>query len=179
MRELLELFLVFSKIGGFTFGGGYAMLPIIQKEIVEKKGWATDEEVVDYYAIGQITPGIIAVNTATFVGYKNKGILGAIFATLGMIFPSLIIIMIIASSFMHFQDNSIVQYAFAGLRVGVVVLVINAIIRFWKTSIKNILGAIICIATFLIIGFTKLSPIYISISAAILGIVFSFRKEDK
>ena len=96
MKELLELFGVFFRIGAFTFGGGYAMLPIIQREVVEKRGWASDEEVIDYYAIGQSTPGIIAVNTATFIGFKNKGIMGAIFATLGMISPSLVIITIIA-----------------------------------------------------------------------------------
>ena len=96
MKELLDMFLTFARIGGFTFGGGYAMLPMLQKEVVNGRHWATDEELMDYYAIGQCTPGIIAVNTATFVGYKNRGIPGAIAATLGVIAPSLVIIMIIA-----------------------------------------------------------------------------------
>ena len=97
MKQLLELFLTFAKIGGFTFGGGIAMLPMLQKEIVEKKNWATQEELMDYYAIGQCTPGIIAINTATFVGYKQKGTIGGIVATLGMAFPSVVIITIIAA----------------------------------------------------------------------------------
>ncbi|HLS53535.1 MAG TPA: chromate transporter, partial [Tissierellaceae bacterium] len=94
MQELIQLFIVFFRMGAFTFGGGYAMLPIIQEEIVDKRGWATNEEVIDYYAIGQCTPGIIAVNTATFVGYKRKGIMGGVFATLGLVSPSIIIITI-------------------------------------------------------------------------------------
>lgn len=177
MKELWELFFVFCRIGGFTFGGGYAMLPIIQKEIVEKRNWATDEEVIDYYAIGQCTPGIIAVNTATFIGYKNKGILGAIFATLGMVFPSLVIITIIASSFKHFQDNIIVQQAFAGIRVAVVVLVINAVIRMWKSSVKDWVGIVIFTLTFLIIAFTKVSPVPVILTSAALGIALTYRKE--
>ena len=96
MKEYWELFYSFAKIGAFTFGGGYAMLPLIQREVVEKKHWATEEEIMDYYAVGQCTPGIIAVNTATFIGYYKKGIIGGIFATLGVIFPSIVIILLIA-----------------------------------------------------------------------------------
>jgi chromate transporter len=176
VKELWELFFVFCRIGGFTFGGGYAMLPIIQREIVEKRKWATDEEVIDYYAIGQCTPGIIAVNTATFIGYKNKGILGAIFATMGMVFPSLVIITIIASSFMHFQDNPIVQYAFSGVRVAVVVLVINAVIKMWKASVKDWIGIVIFSFTFLVVAFAKISPIIVILVSAVLGIALNLRK---
>ena len=104
MKELLDMFLTFARIGGFTFGGGYAMLPMLQKEVVNGRHWATDEELMDYYAIGQCTPGIIAVNTATFVGYKNRGIPGAIAATLGVIAPSLVIIMIIAAFISNFIE---------------------------------------------------------------------------
>ncbi|NLJ41763.1 MAG: chromate transporter [Clostridiales bacterium] len=176
MKELWELFIVFFRIGAFTFGGGYAMLPIIQKEIVDDKKWATNEEVIDYYAIGQCTPGIIAVNTATFIGYKNKGILGAIFATVGMVFPSLVIIIAIANFFMHFQDNPIVQHAFAGVRLAVVALVVNAVVRMWKTSVKDIVGIIIFGLTFLIIAFTKISPVIVIILSAVLGIVLNLKK---
>lgn len=105
MKELFDLFWTFAKMGAITFGGGYAMLPIIQKEIVEKKKWATETEVIDYYAVGQCTPGVIAVNTATFIGYKLKGIIGGIVATLGVVFPSLVIIMIIAA-FLKILHNS-------------------------------------------------------------------------
>ena len=111
MKEYWELFYSFAKIGAFTFGGGYAMLPLIQREVVEKKHWATEEEIMDYYAVGQCTPGIIAVNTATFIGYYKKGIIGGIFATLGVIFPSIVIILLIASLLQNFSDLAIVQHA--------------------------------------------------------------------
>ena len=115
MKELMDLFLTFAKIGGFTFGGGYAMLPILQREVVEKKGWATEEELMDYYAIGQCTPGVIAVNTATFIGYKFKGITGGIIATLGCVFPSLVIIAIIAACLQTFAQFAVVQFALSGV----------------------------------------------------------------
>lgn len=176
MKELWELFSVFFRIGAFTFGGGYAMLPLIQKEVVEKKQWATDEEVIDYYAIGQSTPGIIAVNTATFIGYKQKGIIGAIVATLGITVPSLITIIIIASSFMHFQDNEIVQHAFAGIRVGVTVLVLNAVVRMWKTTVKDLAGVILFALSFLLVALTGISPVIIIVASAITGIILTYRK---
>lgn len=171
MRDLFELFMVFFRIGGFTFGGGYAMLPIIQEEVVSKRGWATDEEIIDYYAIGQCTPGIIAVNTATFIGYNRRGIIGAIFATLGLVTPSLIIITIIAKFFIHFQDYKIVQHAFAGIQIGVIGLIIGAVTNMFKQSIKDQLGIIIFGLSFLIIGFLNLSPIIVIILAAITGII--------
>ena len=137
MKTLIDLFFTFCRIGGLTFGGGYAMLPIIQKEIVEEKKWATEEEVLDYYAVGQCTPGIIAVNTATFIGYKVHGIIGAIVATLGVVFPSLIIITIIAALLKNFANYSIVQHAFSGIRVVVIALIVSAILKLAKTSIKT------------------------------------------
>lgn len=123
MKEYIELFSTFAKIGTFTFGGGYAMLPLIQKEVVEKKKWASEEEIMDYYAVGQCTPGIIAVNTATFIGYYQKGILGGIVATLGIVFPSIVIILFIAGFLQNFSDLAVVQHALAGIRVAVCVLV--------------------------------------------------------
>ena len=123
MKELWTMFLTFCRIGGLTFGGGYAMLPMLQREVVEKYGWATEEELMDYYAVGQCTPGIIAVNTATFIGYKRKGITGAIAATAGVVFPSLVIITVIAAFLSNIQDNLYVQHAFAGIRVAVCALV--------------------------------------------------------
>lgn len=112
----LKLFLTFAKIGAISFGGGYAMLPFLQREIVEKQKWATNEEMADYYAIGQCTPGIIAVNTATFIGQKYKGILGGIIATLGVVFPSIVIISIIAAFFKNFSDITVIKNAFIGIR---------------------------------------------------------------
>ena len=170
IKELFELFIIFCRIGGFTFGGGYAMLPIIQKEIVEKRNWATDEEVIDYYAIGQCTPGIIAINTATFIGYKRKGISGAIFATTGMVFPSIVIITIIAKFFQHFQDYEIVQNAFGGIRVVVVALIVHTVVNMYKNSVKDHTGTIIFLLAFIAIGFMKISPILIIILSALIGI---------
>ena len=113
MKQLLDLFFTFARIGGLTFGGGYAMLPILQREVVEKRKWVTNEEIMDYYAIGQCTPGIIAVNTATFIGQKCAGNIGGIVATLGVVFPSLIIITLIAAFLQNFADLAIVKNAFA------------------------------------------------------------------
>ena len=143
MKEYWELFYSFAKIGAFTFGGGYAMLPLIQREVVEKKHWATEEEIMDYYAVGQCTPGIIAVNTATFIGYYKKGIIGGIFATLGVIFPSIVIILLIASLLQNFSDLAIVQHALGGIRVAVCVLVLNAVIKLFKSGVKDFTSTLI------------------------------------
>ena len=162
MKTLIDLFFTFCRIGGLTFGGGYAMLPIIQKEIVETSGnlivraSATEEEVLDYYAVGQCTPGIIAVNTATFIGYKVHGIIGAIVATLGVVFPSLIIITIIAALLKNFANYSIVQHAFSGIRVVVIALIVSAILKLAKTSIKNSTTLIIAIIAFILVAFVNL-----------------------
>ena len=139
LKELWNIFIIFFRMGAFTFGGGYAMLPIIQKEIVEKRNWASDEEIIDYYAIGQCTPGIIAVNTASFIGYKRKGIIGAIVATIGLVTPSLILISIIAKFFKEFQDIRSVQYAFNGIQVVVVALIAVTVKNMFKQSVRIIM----------------------------------------
>ena len=122
MNIMVDLFVTFAKVGVCTFGGGYAMLPILQREVVEKKGWATEEELTDYFAVGQCTPGIIAVNTATFIGYKYRGIPGGVLATLGLVFPSLVIITLIAAFLSNFADIPVVQHALAGINAAVVCL---------------------------------------------------------
>jgi chromate transporter len=137
MRELWELFITFAKVGVMTFGGGMAMLPILQREIVERKLWATDAELVDYFAIAQCTPGVIAVNTATFVGYKQKGRVGGIVATMGVIFPSLVIILILAGLITNFSDLAWVQNAFAGIKVCVCILILNAVLKLLKSSVVD------------------------------------------
>ena len=179
MKELFNLFIAFAKVGVLTFGGGYAMLPILQREIVEKNNWASDEELMDYYAIGQCTPGVIAVNTATFIGYKVHGIIGAIVATLGVVFPSLIIITIIAALLKNFANYSIVQHAFSGIRVVVIALIVSAILKLAKTSIKNSTTLIIAIIAFILVAFVNLSPIYIVIAAACIGLILKFIRGRK
>lgn len=174
MKELMNLFWSFCRIGGLTFGGGYAMLPMLQKEVVETHKWATEQELLDYYAVGQATPGIIAVNTATFIGYKEKGILGAIFATSGVVFPALIIIMSIAGFIDSFSDSNIVQHAFSGIRVAVGVLILNALVNLVKGSVKDILGIILFVATFIISIFFNISVVYIVVASALIGIISDF-----
>lgn len=179
MKELFDLFWTFCKIGALTFGGGYAMLPLIQREIVENKKWSTEKEILDYYAVGQCTPGVIAVNTATFIGYKLRGIIGGIVATLGVIFPSIVIIIIIATFLQNFADLAIVQSAFAGIRVAVVALIITTVVKLIKSSIKDYLGVIIAIIAFVISAFIGLSPVYVVIAAALTGFISKGLRGDK
>ena len=143
MNIYLDLFLTFAKVGVCTFGGGYAMLPILQREVVEKKGWATEEELTDYFAIGQCTPGVIAVNTGTFIGQKLKGIPGGVLATLGVVFPSLIIIMILAAFIQNFAHLPAVIHAFAGVRACICALILSSVIKLGKSALKDLPAIVI------------------------------------
>ena len=176
MKDLLELYLTFCKIGAFTFGGGYSMMPMIQKEVVEKHKWATDEEVLNYYAVGQCTPGVIAVNTSTFIGYKRRGTIGGIVATAGMITPSLIIIIIIAAFLQNFAHIEFVQHAFAGIRVAVAALVIQAVVKMWSTGVKDVIGFVIFAVAFLVSLIFNVSPIFVVVGAIAIGIAVSVLK---
>ena len=162
-----------------TFGGGYAMLPIIQRDIVEKRGWATKEEIADYYAIGQCTPGIIAINTATFVGYKQKGVAGGIVATLGFVTPALFIITIIAALLSNFAHLPIVQNAFAGIRVCVCILILNAVINLWKNSVTDAPSLIIFLAVAALSILFSTSPAIMVVTAGIAGIIINTIKHSK
>lgn len=170
MKELFDIFFTFIRVGALTFGGGYAMMPILQREVIEKKNWATMDEIMDWYAIGQCLPGIIMINTSLFVGNKRKGVAGGIAAALGSSFPSLVIITIIASLLQHFADYPVVINAFAGIRVCVCVLVVNAVAALWKKAIIDWKCAVIFIAVCALSMFTKLSPIIQVVGAAVLGI---------
>lgn len=170
MKILIQLFLIFARIGGFTFGGGYAMLPMLQREVVENKKWATQEELMDYYAIGQCTPGIIAVNVATFIGYKEKGFFGAVFATLGVITPSVIIVGIIAMFVSNFQQFEIVQHAFAGIRAAVVALIAASVINLAKKSVFDLVTGIIFAVVTLMSFLTDISPIIFVVVSGIFGL---------
>ncbi len=171
MKELWKLFLTFARIGGLTFGGGYAMLPMLQKEVVEKNGWATEEELMDYYAIGQCTPGVIAVNTATFVGQKLRGTVGGIFATLGVVFPSVVIITIIAAFISNFAHLPVVQNAFAGVRVCVCVLIFNAVVKLWKKSVVDKAALVIFTVVFAGSCLLDLSPVFYVVMAGVAGLL--------
>lgn len=171
MRELLELYAAFFRIGGLTFGGGLTMLPMLKHEIVEKKGWAEEEELLDYYAVGQCTPGIIAVNVATFIGYKRRGIIGGVFSTLGMISPSLIIVSILAMFLEQFMSNQYVAHAVGGIKVVVCALMLNTLVSMAKKTIKGKLTAAVCIIGFLVSMFTPVPRVLIVILAGCTGII--------
>ena len=173
MNIYLDLFLTFAKIGAMTFGGGYAMLPILQREVVENKGWATEEELMDYFAIGQCTPGIIAVNTATFIGQKEKGVLGGIIATLGLVFPSLVIISLLAGVIEAFSHIQWVQHAFGGIRVCVCVLILNAVVKLYRKAVVDRITLLIFVAVALGSYFLAVSPVVFVVIAAVLGILLS------
>ena len=154
MNIYADLFLTFAKVGVCTFGGGYAMLPILQREVVEGKGWATDEELTDYFAVGQCTPGIIAVNTATFIGYKYKSYLGGIIATVGLVFPSLVIITAIAAFLSNFAEIPLVQHALAGVNACVVALIASSVLKLGKSTLKNgfSVGIFLCVLVLAVLG---------------------------
>ncbi len=171
MSELITMFLTFAKVGVMTFGGGYAMLPILEREVVQNKKWATSEELLNYFAVGQCTPGVIAVNTATFIGYKRKGIAGAIFATAGVVFPSLVIITILAAFLQNFAEIEAVQKAFGGIRAVVAALIINAVIKFFKSGVKDVTGVVVFVLAFIVAGLLGISPVYVIIGALIVGLV--------
>ncbi len=171
MKEYLQLFSIFFRMGAFTFGGGMAMLPILQREIVEKYHWATEEEIVDYYAIGQCTPGIIAVNLATFIGARRKGTMGGIVATLGMVCPSLIIITLIAACLTNFAELQVVKDAFAGIRVCVCVLIFNAVSKLAKAAVVDRVTEAIFLAVIAVNIVWDISPVYLVVTAGVLGLL--------
>ena len=179
MKELITLFVSFFKIGIMTFGGGYAMLPMLEREIVTKHKWATMEEIMDYFAIGQCTPGIIAVNTATFIGFKKRGIIGGIVATLGVITPSVIIITLLAGLIDMVAGNKYVERAFAGISVAVCALLVQAVLKLAKSGIKDIFTAVVAVVSFILMFVLDLSPILIVIIAGVAAVIFKAITENK
>lgn len=172
IKELWELYASFFRMGALTFGGGYAMLPMIEREIVEKHKWATMEEVMDYYAISQCTPGVIAVNVATFIGHKTKGILGGLIATIGVITPSIILISLIASLLQTFYENSFVKAAFQGIGVAVCAILVQAVLKIGKAGLVDRFTWIVALISFLTAWLFDISTIVIIVSAGIVGIVY-------
>ena len=179
LKNLLNLYFSFAKIGTFTIGGGLAMMPMMQAELIEKRKWITDEELIDYYAVGQSTPGIVAVNVATFVGYKQMGIIGGIFATLGMVTPSLVIIMILAGLINSINDYPVVKKALKGINVAVAALLTSTIINFMKKTIKKFTNAIFMMISFLLVFVLKLPSFWIIIFALFIGVVLTYKEKKK
>ena len=179
MGVLWELYRSFFMIGGLTFGGGIAMLPMLEREVVNKHGWATQEEILNYFAIGQCTPGIIAVNTATFVGYKQKGVPGGVAATMGVISPSIIIIVLIAMLLQHFMDILWVQHAFAGIRVAVCALIVSSVIKLIKSGVTAPWHATLAVCAFVTVAVIGLSPAYVVVACAVLSLIFGRKVNAK
>ena len=173
MNLLVDLFLTFARIGVCTFGGGYAMLPILQRELVENKKWATETELADYYAVGQCTPGIIAVNTATCVGRSQAGIAGGIVATLGLVFPSLVIIMVIAAFLQNFMHLEFVVHAFNGVRAGVVALILSSVIKLFKNAVIDWPTRIIYAVVLVMAGYGAFFSLPQGALGTVLGVVTS------
>ena len=181
MKDLLTLFFLFARVGAFTFGGGYAMLPVLSRELSQKKGFATEEELMDYYAIGQLTPGVIAVNVATFIGYKKKGVAGAVAATSGIIFFPVIIITIIAALLTNFAEITYVKHALVGIRVAVLAMIVKTIITMTKKGAIDLLTWIILIVSQGLM-LLDIPPEIVVIIAALTGITaknIKNKKEDK
>ncbi len=182
MKKVLVLFITFFKIGAFTFGGGYAMIPLIQREVVEKNKWITDEDILDIIAIAESTPGPIAINSATFVGYKIAGFWGAFFSTLGVVVPSFTIILLISFVLNAFKDNIYVQYAFRGIRAGVLSLIIKALYTMYKKAPKDAFSLILMGGAFVVSSFLNVNVLFIIMGCGILGLfssVYAKRRAEK
>lgn len=173
MKKYLELFLSFAKIGVCTFGGGYAMLPVMERELVDKKGWTTVDQLADYYAVGQCTPGVIAVNTATFVGSSRAGVLGGVVATLGIVFPSIVIILLIAAFLSNFMHLQWVIHAFNGVRAGVVALILTSVLKLLKGAVKDWPTRVIYIVVLALSAAGAFLPMPAGVLGSVLGYVCS------
>ena len=181
-KRIFTLFLTFFKIGAFTFGGGYAMIPLIQREIVEKHGWMTDEDILDIFAIAESTPGPIAINSATFVGWRVAGFFGAALATFGVVLPSFVIILLISFLLTNFADIAAVQYAFQGIRAGVLALLVKALWTMYKKNPKSLIGYIIMAVAFVLVAFFNVPVLAVIIGCAVVGLVSALlaaRKEGE
>ena len=180
MNKSLDLFLTFMKIGAFTFGGGYAMIPLIQKEVCENKKWMNEKDISDIVAISESTPGPIAINAATFVGYKTSGFPGACIATLGVVLPSFLIISLISLVLTQFQDIRAVQYAFMGIRAAVLALILKALWMMFRTTKKKVISYIIMGLSLVLTAFMKTDAVFVIIGCGLFGLLWSFlnRKEQ-
>nr|WP_325211252.1 chromate transporter [uncultured Oscillibacter sp.] len=177
-RSLLELYLIFFRMGAVTFGGGYTMLPILRREITQKRNWMDEEAIMDYYALSQGLPGIIAVNVSVFIGYRRRRVYGAVAAALGIVSPCVVIITVIAACLSNFQDNVQVQHALAGISVCVGALILDAVLSMWKKGVKDVFGAVLCFAILSLSLFTRLSPVLLVVGSALLGIWMGRRKKE-
>ena len=178
-KTLLKLFSTFFKIGAFTFGGGYAMIPLIQREAVEKQGWISDDDILEIVAIAESTPGPIAVNAATFIGYRTAGVVGAFFATLGVVLPSFLIIALLSRVIEEFQHIRAVKYAFFGIRAGVLAMILKALCNMFKKCKKNALSLSLMALAFVLVALLNLKVLHVIFISAAIGLVFSLMAERR
>lgn len=177
LKQFLEIYYTFAKIGTFTIGGGLAMMPMMQKELIDKHHWITEEDLIDYYAVGQSTPGIVAVNVSTFVGYRQLGVLGGIVATLGMVTPSLVIIMLLAGVINSIDEYPVVQKALRGINVAVAALLTSVIVKFAKKTIKKPVHAVYMMISFVLVIWLKIPSFWIIIAALCMGVFLTYREK--
>lgn len=173
IKRIFTLFVTFFKIGAFTFGGGYAMIPLIQKEVAEKHKWITDDDILEIIAIAESTPGPIAINSATFVGYRTAGFFGAFFSTFGVVLPSFLIISVISMVLREFHEVRAVRYAFFGIRAGVLGLIVKALVSMYKKCPKNVISYAIMISGFVLVAFLDVNVLLVIIGSAVLGLISS------
>jgi chromate transporter len=178
VSECLEILRAFIVIGATTFGGGYAMMPVLERELIQKRGWISADEVMDYFTIAQITPGIIAVNVATFVGCKRRGAAGGVIATLGLILPGVCLMILIALSIKRFAEYPVVRHAFTGIRVAVCALILDTALKLFKGVFKNGKSILIFIVAFALSAVWSLSPVYIILGAGLAGFLLFPGKPD-
>jgi chromate transporter len=169
VKSYLDLLWIFIKMGCLTFGGGYAMMPVLERELIRKRGWTTMDEVMDYYTIAQVTPGIIAVNVSTFIGYKRKGVLGGIIATVGFVLPGVILMIAAAFCLQRFADYPAVRHGFAGVRVAVGALILDTVLKLIKGVFKDFKALVICILAFALSALLSASPVLLVIAGGIAG----------
>lgn len=178
-KTIIHLFSSFIKIGAFTFGGGYAMIPLIQKEVVEKRNWITDKEILEIIAISESTPGPIAVNAATFIGYKTAGFFGALGATVGVVLPSFLMIAAVSLVLRQFENLKAVKFAFEGIRVGVLALIVKALVSMYKQCPRNKFSYIIAAFSFFCVAFFGINVLIVIIICAVIGLVYSIMEERR
>ena len=179
MKRIFEVFIAFAKVGSLTFGGGYTMLPLLHREIAEKRQWATVEEITDYYAVAQVLPGIIAIKTAALIGYKHSGAAGSFAAACGVAFPAIVASLIIAVSVDFLLEFELARHAFNGVRVAVLALVIDAVVKMWKTGVKDWIALLIFVVAFAAFIIFDISPVIPVIIGALLGLVIKHNLRER
>lgn len=178
-KDIFKLFIAFAKIGAFTFGGGYAMIPLIQKEVAERRKWITHEDILEIIAIAESTPGPIAINAATFIGYRTAGFWGAFFATTGVVLPSFLIIMAISFVLRQFESLKVIQYAFNGIRAGVLALIIKALVSMYRQCPKKIVSYMIIGVAFAAVALFHINVLLVIIGCAAMGLISSFMAKSR